>query len=828
MELTMSTRPTLPELISESAKKLYRRIDPDVDPKEQAGIASGIRSNLDQADYVRHMNDPVGLRPIAAPESHEVSTADLIHPAAKYGDRPGEKRLDSEGNEVGFKPIIKTNDHELTQKSKVLADRPAMIMPSYDEGTDFVPEDQVAKIHQGEAILPADEAAVYRAARELPVDSRKAPQGIAPIVTEPSESQRGTPQERKAVDADKKAAMGKGDAGLVDFGTALIHEKHLTAPEGLNQGTQGPAHGAEQGATLPSALQPTEGPRGAGIPQIEMNGATGTSEASAAPEMKPLGYKEKLADYDRQIQSALDEGTADGKEKADRLALAKQVFQSNNPWGSPDNHPGFAGKLAHIAAKIGNIAGDVVAPKTMELIPGTALNKAAQRAGTIKAIDTDTHLVNEREAADAKGEKTTTPREQLITAGQALQAAKATGDAAKIKAAQATYDNVLSAVTAGRADPKDATLDQQLLDAKNAYDQAERAGDQAGMAAAQRQQDNIIAAKHALAPEKGETQEQNKLNYQKTVASLAKANLKTGPEDLTKSITQGVARGVITADQAADALAYQAANPNPVTNIQVSGAEAQNRANIAKAGKYYTYVDENGKTQVATGDKVPEGAEATPVKDIEAYMREAETGNIVQQALNRIHEDVDKRPEVFDNGKARAILGNAVQDIDRASAGLLIAGTGGSIPIPAGFGAAVTTALQNHALDDKTAEALKQYITDYRSMKDKVVIMQMEAQGGKIGRGTALAFKAIADQIPNGETPDSKQARRLMDNMQQMQTDLMGRYPDERGSYKKEKPYQYGGGVTAPTGATDEVVKDGRVIGHVIVENGKKKFKAIE
>lgn len=49
-----------------------------------------------------------------------------------------------------------------------------------------------------------------------------------------------------------------------------------------------------------------------------------------------------------------------------------------NPWGSENNHPGFGGKLAHVAAKVGNIAGDIIAPNVMARIPGTELNRKTQ------------------------------------------------------------------------------------------------------------------------------------------------------------------------------------------------------------------------------------------------------------------------------------------------------------------------------------------------------------------------------------------------------------------------------------------------------------------
>jgi hypothetical protein len=178
------------------------------------------------------------------------------------------------------------------------------------------------------------------------------------------------------------------------------------------------------------------------------------------------------------------------------------------------------------------------------------------------------------------------------------------------------------------------------------------------------------------------------------------------------------------------------------------------------------------------GDKVPEGAESTKVKDPEMFMREAEAGNIVQESMNRIWKDVDEHPEIFDNVAARSILATTLDQVDRTSAGLLIAGTGGSIPLPSGLGDMINTALQNKALDKPTSDALKQYIADYKAMKDKAIVQQMEMQGGKIGRGSQQAFKAI-----------TKTARRQMDNLQQTQTDLMGKYPDSHANYTKAKPY---------------------------------------
>lgn len=56
--------------------------------------------------------------------------------------------------------------------------------------------------------------------------------------------------------------------------------------------------------------------------------------------------------------------------------------QDQHPWGAPISaHPGILGKIGHGLATAGNIAGDIFAPGTMALIPGTQLNRAEQEQG---------------------------------------------------------------------------------------------------------------------------------------------------------------------------------------------------------------------------------------------------------------------------------------------------------------------------------------------------------------------------------------------------------------------------------------------------------------
>jgi hypothetical protein len=203
------------------------------------------------------------------------------------------------------------------------------------------------------------------------------------------------------------------------------------------------------------------------------------------------------------------------------------------------------------------------------------------------------------------------------------------------------------------------------------------------------------------------------------------------------------------------------------------------------------------------------------------FLREAEASNIVQESLNKVAQDVHEHPEVFDNAAARSILATTLEQIDRQAMGLLVAGTGGQIPLPSGMGDMINTALQNKALDKKTGEALRNYIADYKSMKDKAIVQQMAMQGGKIGRSSNTALQAIINQIPNGSTPDSKTAQRQLNNLQQTQDDLMKAYPNKYGSYEKAKPYIARGADGTPVNAQVPVyAADGTtLIGHGV--NGK-------
>jgi hypothetical protein len=116
--------------------------------------------------------------------------------------------------------------------------------------------------------------------------------------------------------------------------------------------------------------------------------------AAVAPAPAPVvdpraAYKAKLAQYDTERQAALDELTGEGKERAGRIAYAKQNFVQANPYGSAGNHPGIGGKILHGLARTGEIAADIAAPGLTQAIPGTPERMAREQAGTQATLEKD-------------------------------------------------------------------------------------------------------------------------------------------------------------------------------------------------------------------------------------------------------------------------------------------------------------------------------------------------------------------------------------------------------------------------------------------------------
>ena len=91
---------------------------------------------------------------------------------------------------------------------------------------------------------------------------------------------------------------------------------------------------------------------------------------------------------------------------ANQAKLNKIQWQQANPWGTPNNHPGKLGKVAHVFSELGNIAGDIFAPATMANIPGTQLNREVEGNRLAKEIGTESGQESENIYRGAETEKT--------------------------------------------------------------------------------------------------------------------------------------------------------------------------------------------------------------------------------------------------------------------------------------------------------------------------------------------------------------------------------------------------------------------------------------
>jgi hypothetical protein len=108
---------------------------------------------------------------------------------------------------------------------------------------------------------------------------------------------------------------------------------------------------------MPSSTLGAKIPSGALIPTTHDEG-----KAEYQQLMPKITSAPGTADYFRQRQEQLD-------------------FKQAHPWGDPiSSHPGVAGTIGHIASAIGNIAGDIFAPGTLERIPGSQLHNQALEA----------------------------------------------------------------------------------------------------------------------------------------------------------------------------------------------------------------------------------------------------------------------------------------------------------------------------------------------------------------------------------------------------------------------------------------------------------------
>lgn len=391
-----------------------------------------------------------------APAAERVGGEELLHPLARYGDRPGEKRLDSEGNVIPVPTKLPIGGKTMRDRNDVTPSiGPSPLAPLYDQGGDVDVNDgqhQVAVLKDGEKVLTPEEATQYKAEHK----EEGAPVGFPGMVLP-------NPNHIEPVlDTDIKPETEKITGGAkmnTDNSPAKTPEGNVSNPEKVNMSASGTEisskeapkakpfgqlvdEQAEQRATektaaaqaaQPPMAAPEEKPKMTGghlladewlkrnvLPSIKLPekaemptyGGPGKpvaqGEAIPANQVKQDEYKYNVQQLQKQHQDALAAfaKTGDPKDqlRADATSRALMEYQKANPWGSAANHPGILGKIGHYGSLVGNIAGDVAAPGVMMNIPGTDLNKKAQAQGVEKRIEAEVPEVTKREAAEKETE----------------------------------------------------------------------------------------------------------------------------------------------------------------------------------------------------------------------------------------------------------------------------------------------------------------------------------------------------------------------------------------------------------------------------------------
>jgi hypothetical protein len=145
---------------------------------------------------------------------------------------------------------------------------------------------------------------------------------------------------------------------------------------------------------------------GGGLPNLRAP----TPKESIAAGMAEHGTSAKQEGKDQYQQLRPMVTDPPGTSEYDREKLAQMDFDKLHPFGGDISaNPGRLGKVEHVLSKVGNIAGDVVAPGVMANISGTDLNKDRQRNDTLRSLNSDT----ENEAKQAQTASITQGNEEI-------------------------------------------------------------------------------------------------------------------------------------------------------------------------------------------------------------------------------------------------------------------------------------------------------------------------------------------------------------------------------------------------------------------------------
>jgi hypothetical protein len=124
------------------------------------------------------------------------------------------------------------------------------------------------------------------------------------------------------------------------------------------------------------------------LPTPQPKKPTAKESIAAGLAQHPEENGNAKAEGKRQFEEMRPQVTAEpGTVEYGQQKQARLDYDNQHPWGADIGpKPGIWGKIGHIASRVGNIAGDIVAPEEMALVPGTDLNKQLQAKGNASWI----------------------------------------------------------------------------------------------------------------------------------------------------------------------------------------------------------------------------------------------------------------------------------------------------------------------------------------------------------------------------------------------------------------------------------------------------------
>jgi hypothetical protein len=439
-------------------------------------------------------------------------------------------------------------------------------------------------------------------------------------------------------------------------------------------------------------------------------------------------------------------------------------------------HPGIIGRLGQVGAGIlrgVDIAGETLMPNVARQIPGSGLNRSQNIA------QTQTQLGEAEKEAGQAAERSYRSAEADKAGADAAKARRETELLGQPKPTEEKWEGVNDAGGGPVLNAEGQPLEREQVSGKYRWNT------------------DVSGVKKA-AKSPTETSVQHKMDME---AIGATAGVTGNPKTERTEINAARQAGKITDQQARDYLAFRNVEGTQGSRIDVTVAGQQSAEAIRRSDKLYAYEDDEGKTQWAFGNKIPKGANVMyELKNPELAVKGARNMNIVQNSFGKL---ASHKPEMFDDPATRSIITTSLDENKARSMGILVAGTGGSLTMPSGAGKIIDQLLQNNAVPQKYRQDTKDFIVDYYSMKDKMLALQQNLQGGKIGRLNAPALEAMFNQLPGVNTADSSMFRRQVANLKSFIDDAREDIPDEYGTFKKTSGE--GGGGEAPEGTRIQV-----------------------